>query len=131
MEHSSEFLMKSGSLIGPRGRRRWPTELKAQIVSETLVEGVKVADVARRHNIRANYLSDWRRMAREGKLVLPALPHDGASFAPITICDDPPVLPKTSVQTIEIVCGDVSVRLDAATCAHRIAEIARALQPGS
>ena len=85
MEHSSEFLIKSGSLICPSGRRRWPNELKAQIVAETLVEGVKVADVARRHNIRANYLSDWRRMAREGKLVLPALDSDEADFTPLVV----------------------------------------------
>ncbi|NGO56027.1 transposase, partial [Allomesorhizobium camelthorni] len=37
-------------------------------VAETLVPGTSVAEVARRHNMNANMLFNWRREAREGRL---------------------------------------------------------------
>lgn len=70
-------------LEGPTGRRRWPDEVKARIVAETFAPGARVADVARRHGLRPQHLSTWRRLARQGKLVLPA--DDGPVFAPLML----------------------------------------------
>ena len=53
------------------GRRRWPDELKAQIVAESMVPGAVVTHVAQRHGCRPQQVWDWRRMARSGELVLP------------------------------------------------------------
>jgi transposase len=54
------------------GRKRWPDELKSQIVAESFEPGVVVTDVARRHGCRPQQVHDWRRRARLGQLVLPA-----------------------------------------------------------
>ena len=110
------------------GKRNWPSELKARIVAETLIEGETVKAVAKRHELIPSTVSDWRRMARQGKLVLPNL--DGMDFVPVEIEAPAPVLqplPATSSGTIDVIKGDVTVRLDAATPAARIGEIARAL----
>ena len=65
------------------GKRNWPAELKAQIVTETLIEGETVNAVAKRYELIPSTVSEWRRMARQGKLVLPNL--DGMDFVPVEI----------------------------------------------
>ena len=126
MGATSEFLARV-----PRradGKRNWPSELKAQIVAETLIEGETVNAVARRYELIPSTVSDWRRMARQGELVLPNL--DGMDFVPVEIEASLPLaqpLAVTSSNTIDVIKGDVTVRLDAATPAARIGEITRAL----
>ena len=125
---TSEFLARV-----PRrtdGKRDWPPELKARIVAETLIEGETVKAVAKRYELIPSTVSDWRRMARQGKLVLPNL--DGMGFVPVEIEASVPVAqpsPVISSGKIDLIKGDVTVRLDAATPAARVAEIARALAP--
>lgn len=65
-------------------RRRWPDEVKARIVAETLRPGATVDEVARRHGLNSNHLSSWRTLARKGKLVLPA-PQDAVEFAAMVV----------------------------------------------
>ncbi|MEI6799158.1 MAG: transposase [Pseudomonadota bacterium] len=55
-----------------RGNRRWPDDVKAQVVAESFQPGAHVVNVARRHDIVPHQQLEWRRMAQEGKLVLPA-----------------------------------------------------------
>lgn len=126
MGATSEFLARV-----PRrtdGKRNWPREVKARIVAETLIEGETVKAVAKRYELIPSTVSDWRRMARQGKLVLPNL--DGMNFVPVEIEAAAPLaqsLPAASASTIDVIKHDVTIRLDAATPAARIAEIARAL----
>jgi transposase len=102
--------------------------LKARIVAETLIEGETVKAVAKRHELIPSTVSDWRRMARQGKLVLPNL--DGMNFVPVEVETPAPVAQSFATpcsSTLDVIKGDVTVRLDAATPAARVAEIARAL----
>lgn len=126
MEATSEFLVSVPRRAG--SKRNWPSELKAQVVAETLIEGETVKAVAKRYELIPSTVSDWRRMARQGKLVLPNL--DGMNFVPVEIeaaAPFPQSLPAASASTIDVIRHDVTVRLDAATPAARIAEIARAM----
>ena len=127
MEATTAFL---GSM--PRssdGKRRWPLELKARIVAETLIEGATVNGVAKRYGLIPSSVSDWWRMARTGKLVLPNL--DGVDFVPVQIAD-PKLLevvptPSINLTSVELLKGGVTIRLATNTPAARIAEIAVAL----
>lgn len=91
-------------------------------------------EVADKYDLRPNHLSAWRRMAKDGKLVLPA-PEAEAEFASLVVFDgEPPLLgeePGLVTSMIEIMVGPVSVRLDGSTPAGRIAEIVRALGGGA
>ena len=112
-------------LAAPAAKRRWSDEAKGRIVAETLVAGVSVNEVARRHSLKANHLSAWRTLARHGKLVVPEIA--GAEFtAPMALAQ--PVETPVATASIDLLIGPVSVRLDAATPAARVAELVMALQ---
>ena len=123
METTSEFLTTRN--VGRESHRHWPDDVKAQIVSESLRPGAKVNEVAERFGLRANRLSTWRTMARQGKLVLPA-PEDAMEFAALIV--EPPVSeqPVEKASRPEIIVGSVTIRLEEGASAARIAAVARA-----
>lgn len=120
MERTTEIYHSSG------GKRSWPNDLKARIVAETLVEGTKVNVVAARYDLSASRVSDWRRKAREGQLILPCLAE--LDFAPVEVSPNvPDPMPTSPSTTVDLIKGAVTVRLCGATSAARIAEIVAAL----
>jgi transposase len=112
-------------LAGPTGKRRWSDAMKGRIISESLVSGVTVRSVAEQYGLRPNHLSSWRGLARTGKLVVPDIA--GASFATVVVADRLPPPPVT-LDRIELVVGHITLRMDAATDARRVAELVAALQ---
>jgi transposase len=54
-------------LSGPERRRRWGREEKARLVSEIMVPGAKVTEIARRHGISRSLLYTWRREAERAR----------------------------------------------------------------
>lgn len=136
-----------------RGNRRWPDDVKARIVEESLEPGARVVDVARRHGVIANQLSDWRRQVRDGILALPFAasttpsPHDGGepAFVPLAIAAEPPEpvnplsVPKlasdwpqagSAVLTLEIG-SDVVMRIPDDVPVERVAALVRAVRGAS
>ena len=92
MEHQIEHRMDVPSrkgvsrvevLDGPTGRRRWLDDVKARIVAESLLPGARVCDVAAKYGLIARHLSQWRGLARQGKLVLPCA--DAPAFVPLVL----------------------------------------------
>jgi len=133
MATTVEFLRDYGVEIRANGQKRWPDEVKAQIVAESLKPGVTVNAVAARYGLRANHLSEWRGRARDGRLVLPALEDDLFGFVPVVqsvgnrVVVAPTEAGASDRDWIEIALGDVTIRVDRATGAERIAEIVRAI----
>jgi transposase len=105
--------------------------VKARVVAETLEAGATVNAVAERFDLQPNQLSAWRRLAKQGKLVLPAPEVDEPTFAPLVVCEvkqeGPPRRPAHTDESIRIVVDDVRVELSIDTPASRIADIVHAL----
>ena len=129
-----------------RGNRRWPDDVKARIVAESLEPGVRVVDVARRHDVVPHQLSFWRRQAREGILVLPFEAMPGLSesgdaepaFVPLAIAAEPseamnvlapPKLPEASWPVLTLEIGpDVVMRVPGDVPVERVAALVQAVR---
>lgn len=130
---SGKFAGRVEIFEGQTGRRSWPDAVKGRIVLESLAPGAVVCDVARRHGVRSQQLSGWRRLARLGKLALPTEPGD-PGFAALVVSEEAEPLSQEAGSSctgmIEVEAGGVVVRLSAETPASRIGEIAAALRGG-
>ena len=76
---TSELVDTSSERLSGNRRRRWPEALKRQIVAETLAPGSSVSIVARRHDVNANQLFQWRRQ------LLAKSPASGGALLPVEI----------------------------------------------
>ena len=125
MEPTMEYLQTG---TGRRRNRRWPDEVKARIVAETLLPGASVSSVARRHGITANHISSWRGRAKRGDLVLPA-PETAMEFASLVLgtSSQPSASEALASCPTEISYGAVTIRLRSDASAARIAAVVHAL----
>ncbi len=127
LQTNDERVSRLEVLEGPTGRRKWPDEVKARIVAETLAPGARVCEVADRHGVAPQYLTTWRKLAREGRLTLPA--HGSTSFVPLVVGGSPERRLTAPVPAhIELEVAGVLVRLPADVSSRRIGEIAAALR---
>ena len=84
-------------------------------------------DVAQRHGVRAKLVSNWRTQARAGKLAL-FDPQDSPDFVPLVVESDPPKsCPSDAGGQLDVVVGEVTVRLDNSIDVARLAQIVHAL----
>lgn len=89
-----------------RKRRRYGSELKAQILAECAVLGASVAKVSMAHGINANIVHGWRKQAREAGAVTVA-----KQFVPVAVA---PVVPRAADERaieVELRRGGITVKL--------------------
>ena len=110
-------------LTGVERRRRWTAAAKTQIVAESLVPGAVVAEVARRHDIRASQVQLWRRQAREG--LLSAVP---VTFAPVVVCEASALADPHPATLVEIEAGPIRIAVRSGADATLVEAIVRALR---
>ena len=109
---------------GPTGRRRRSDEEKARIAAESLLPGVRVADVARRHGTTRWQVYDWRKRLRDGRLALPQSVASAPGFAALVVEEPTGHAPAG----IEIVMGDVVVRAAPGIDADHLSRVIRAVR---
>jgi len=104
---------------GAGRRRRWPPELKARIVAETLGEAVSVSQVARRHGLEPSQVFEWRRQLRAAA--------EAGGFA--TVVEAGPAAPKRAGSgMIEVRLGGASIRIGPGADAEAIWAVIGALK---
>jgi len=100
-------------LEGPTGRRFRSEADRARIAAESLMPGVQVAAVARKHGATRWQVYDWRRRLRRGQLALPE--SLAPMFAPLMVEEastPQPTMrpPKSAPAKVEIVIDDMVIR---------------------
>jgi transposase len=99
---------------GPSGRRRRTKAERARIAAESMMPGVTVADVARKHGTTRWQIYDWRKQIRNGNLVVPESVAALPIFAELVVDDSLASAPAAIARSdLEIVVGDIVIRAGA------------------
>ena len=75
------------TVVGRR-RKRWPEELKREIVAAAFAPGASVSVVARQYDVNANQVSSWRRRFCEASEPVPSS-SSVPGLVPVTITPEP------------------------------------------
>jgi len=91
-----------------RKRRRYSSELKAQILAECDVSGASVAKVAMSHGINANILHGWRKLARQGEVAINVTQRE---FVPVAVAPPPEVRVRDERIEVELRRGALTMKV--------------------
>ena len=72
---------------GPSGRRRRTKSERARIAAESMMPGVTVTEVARKHGTTRWQIYDWHTQMRKGNLMLPESVAAFPFFAELVVDD--------------------------------------------
>ncbi|WP_242689994.1 MULTISPECIES: transposase [Paracoccus] len=99
---------------GPSGRRQRTEAERARIAAESLIPGMRVADIARKHGTTRWQIYNWRNKLRIGHLMVPESVASLPMFAELVAeSGAAPVPPPRAPSEVEIVVGDVVIRASA------------------
>jgi transposase len=109
-------------------RRQWTDEEKGRLVAEAVAPGAVIAEVARRHDLTPQHLSNWIRAAKEGHFALPA--DEAPAFVPVVVETEAPkkTAPCERSCAIVIMIGDVRVRVPGGAEACTVEAVLRAVR---
>ena len=114
---------------GSQERRRWPDETKARIVVESLAPDTVVTQLAQRHGCRAQQIHDWRRLARTGKLALPAAASEALpAFVPLLPDNSAAAVGAGAEACIAVEMADATVRVSGRPGAEALLDVFSALR---
>jgi transposase len=110
-------------ITGTGRRRRWSTEIKAQIIAESFTGEASVSEVARRHGLRPQQLFGWRHQARNGELAVNG--GDPPAFVPIMTDGARPPASRAALadSAIEIEVAGMIVRVRGRVAADALVEV--------
>lgn len=116
-------------LEGPTGRRVRSASDKARIAAESLMPGVQVSTIARKHGTTRWQIYDWRRRLRQGQLALPE--SQEPLFAPLLVEEAPsprltPKPPKSAAAKVEIAIDGMVIRTTVDV--EQLAQVIRAVR---
>ena len=72
---------------GPSGRRQRTEAERARIAAESLIPGMRVADIARKHGTTRWQIYNWRNKLRTGQLMVPESLASLPMFAELILAD--------------------------------------------
>jgi transposase len=120
---TSGFAGRLEVIEGPTGRRQRTQAEKARIVAESLMPGVRVAEVARKYGATRWQVYDWRkRLRRQERLALPDSAGAAPAFAAVVVEDAPW---RHAATCIEIVLGDIVIRAEPGVDEEHLSRIIR------
>lgn len=109
-------------------RRHWSDEEKGRIVAEAIAPRAVIADVARRHDLAPQHLSNWIKAAKDGRFALPA--EAMPSFVPVVV--EAVQVNKSAVErrgaVIEVVIGLIKVRVPGGANTRDVEAVLRAVR---
>lgn len=112
---------------GPSGRRRRTKAERARIAAESMMPGVTVADIARKHGTTRWQIYDWRKQIRKGNLVVPESVAALPMFAELVVDDTAAEAPlAVHGSDLEIVVGDVVIRASGGVDEGQLTRVIRA-----
>jgi len=125
----TKIIYRHAEVTGVVRRRRWSDEEKGRIVAEAITPGSVIANVARRHDLAPQHLSNWIRAAKDGRFALPA---DGMpAFVPVVTTEATQAsraARERRLSSIEIVIGAITVRVPSGCEARDIEAVLHAVR---